>query len=77
MGMYPNDSPQQYDYNIYDIGSENYLSDSQKLSKGNSQFEVNKVDQFSDFLLHIDKENCPRYGLVQEFCKNSKEFIKI
>ncbi len=65
MGMYPDNHPSKEDYDKYDIGTEGYLSKNQK--KGNLNFsaptfDVEKFDSDSDLLLHVDKDNCPRYA---------------
>ncbi|CDW91251.1 histidine acid phosphatase family protein [Stylonychia lemnae] len=80
MGMYPDNQPSLSDYINYDIGKEDYLSPIQRtgsIKPKTNTFNVMQVDADQDFLLHVDKDNCPRYGAVASLTSSSDQYKNV
>lgn len=80
MGMFPDNQPPLSDYIDYDIGTEAYLSPIQKsgsLRPKVATFDVLQIDGDQDLLLHVDKNNCPRYGAAQDLSRKSEQYTKV
>lgn len=80
MGMYPENQPALSDYINYDIGREDYLSPTQKsgsIKPKVNTFNVVQVDSETDYLLHVDKVNCPRYAAAAQLTTKSDQYVKV
>eukprot|EP00347_Sterkiella_histriomuscorum_P023194 403335592 len=80
MGLYPDNQPPLSDYINYDIGREDYLSPIQKsgsIKPKVTTFNVVQIDAQADLLLHVDKDNCPRYAMTAQMTAQSDEYAKV
>ena len=84
MGMFPDYYPNQHDIAFYKIGSEDYLSPIQKQAAQpnftvdpSKVFQVVRGNHSTDYLLHVDDENCFRYSYLQYLTENCEEREKI
>ena len=39
--------------------------------------KIERAPQATDFLLHVDKENCPRFGKLKTLAGKNPEYLKV